>query len=746
MFCHSATRLFFIIIIICLTVTPANAEVCRNYGDYMSWTSIMPVSNSGTAYDVDGDTQMAFGAFGDAGLGIIDLSTPDQPFLRGTLSGIGTVTSVLKDGDFAWCATTTSGLLVIDAQDSDDPVELSHLSVPAVDLAMNRNDILVAGGTANVLTICARDTESPYVRHTVILPGAGLAVALNDDESLALVACGGSGFVIVDIEAATPEIIFSVPAPAGQLVKSVAWYGSHIFAGTASSIYIHGKLVIYGFDGSNEPELINEVFQGSWPRDLKINDDVLWLAIDYSGVRVLDITIPSEPELIHQVITDGYTDGGLMITAGHCYVPTSKSYQGTCGLETIRISDFNQRQAYKTFPTEDDAIAVSLRDGWAYSLDYGGELTTINLATESVANVMDLGADSSNMTIADDLLLVVHDSEYMSILDLGIDPVVPTLLSTTYIADVNYLLNVVAHGNYAYITDYGAIHIVDISDPGAPVRVGGISNLSTCRKMIIVEDLLVVGTMNGSFDAVQTYDLAANPMVPVLISEIVGVLNRNIIDLDYSAGILYTAHTDGLTIFDFQNPSAPALLGSLNTPRAARAIAVSGNTVYLGGDFGCGTFIVNASNLNEPFVVGTIAPNLEAFSGTVDILLYDEMVIIADSDAGTSLSYRQCGDQLSASPSVPEVFSVTVGNHPNPFNPQTTISYTLPDQGLVSVGVFDLAGKRVTTLRSEFQLAGDHSVIWNGRDGNGHIVAGGIYLARVVQGEDTAVRKMILLK
>ncbi len=85
-------------------------------------------------------------------------------------------------------------------------------------------------------------------------------------------------------------------------------------------------------------------------------------------------------------------------------------------------------------------------------------------------------------------------------------------------------------------------------------------------------------------------------------------------------------------------------------------------------------------------------------------------------------------------------------NYPNPFNPSTTIKYSMPLRGQVSINVYNLRGALVTTLVDGVQDAGDHSVIWNGKDTRGASVSTGIYLYKVKTQDSEVVKKMALIK
>ncbi len=71
-------------------------------------------------------------------------------------------------------------------------------------------------------------------------------------------------------------------------------------------------------------------------------------------------------------------------------------------------------------------------------------------------------------------------------------------------------------------------------------------------------------------------------------------------------------------------------------------------------------------------------------------------------------------------------------NYPNPFNPSTKIRFALPISGKVKLEIYDLLGNAVRTLVSREMSAGRHEILWNGRNQDGHTVAAGIYLYRIV--------------
>jgi hypothetical protein len=89
---------------------------------------------------------------------------------------------------------------------------------------------------------------------------------------------------------------------------------------------------------------------------------------------------------------------------------------------------------------------------------------------------------------------------------------------------------------------------------------------------------------------------------------------------------------------------------------------------------------------------------------------------------------------------------LSISNYPNPFNPATTLNYTVPARERVRVSIYDVHGALVTTLvDNEPSTAGSFSVEWDGRAG-GASLSSGIYFARIEQAGRVATKKMVLLK
>ena len=85
-------------------------------------------------------------------------------------------------------------------------------------------------------------------------------------------------------------------------------------------------------------------------------------------------------------------------------------------------------------------------------------------------------------------------------------------------------------------------------------------------------------------------------------------------------------------------------------------------------------------------------------------------------------------------------------NFPNPFNPETTISFYLARRGPVDLTIFDTQGKRVRRLIAGEMDFGSHEVVWDGRNDRGEEIGSGVYFCRLAAGKNTQTRKLTFLK
>ncbi|MCK5051258.1 MAG: T9SS type A sorting domain-containing protein [Candidatus Cloacimonetes bacterium] len=87
-----------------------------------------------------------------------------------------------------------------------------------------------------------------------------------------------------------------------------------------------------------------------------------------------------------------------------------------------------------------------------------------------------------------------------------------------------------------------------------------------------------------------------------------------------------------------------------------------------------------------------------------------------------------------------------LSNYPNPFNPTTTISFSIPEESTIELSIFNIKGQKIKSLLNDQLTAGEHSITWNGEDFTGKKVSSGIYFYKLITPNASHTKKMLLLK
>ncbi len=97
-------------------------------------------------------------------------------------------------------------------------------------------------------------------------------------------------------------------------------------------------------------------------------------------------------------------------------------------------------------------------------------------------------------------------------------------------------------------------------------------------------------------------------------------------------------------------------------------------------------------------------------------------------------------------PGIPALVTELQGNYPNPFNPSTTIRYSVKETSPVSIGIYNVKGQLVKTLVNEEKTSGNHYAVWNGLDNNNQPASSGVYFYKMRAGTYSSTKKMIMMK
>ena len=263
---------------------------------------------------------------------------------------------------------------------------------------------------------------------------------------------------------------------------------------------------------------------------------------------------------------------------------------------------------------------------------------------------------------------------------------------------------------WASVLSPGSIVVIDVSDKSSPTEITRWVQGSSTHQAWLTEDsnyLLVTEERVGGH--LKIWDVSDLNNI-TKVSEYESIPNVIIHNVFVKGDFAYISYlVEGLKILDISDPVIPGEVGDFD-------IFPGSNFANNGFAGAWGVFPYTSSGL---IFVGDM-------EGSFTTARFDLYHIITGTD-----------DEI---PVVANKYSLDQ-NFPNPFNPETTLEYTLQNSGEVSLIIYNLLGQEMTRLVNEVQKAGNHQVTWNASN-----VASGIYFYRLQAGDFVQTRKMVLLK
>jgi outer membrane protein assembly factor BamB len=161
---------------------------------------------------------------------------------------------------------------------------------------------------------------------------------------------------------------------------------------------------------------------------------------------------------------------------------------------------------------------------------------------------------------------------------------------------------------------------------------------------------------------------------------------------------------------------------SMTAQQGGAMLALNAANGYINWRLNCGTSAFIGGVVSSPAVINNIV-----YYGSLDSNVY------AVVNSPTSVENKQ------GSSSMPKEYQLA--NYPNPFNPTTNISYAIPEDGYISLKVYNVLGQELATVFHGFQISGDYTVSFNAAK-----LASGVYLYRLQAGQFSMTKKMMIIK
>jgi hypothetical protein len=337
---------------------------------------------------------------------------------------------------------------------------------------------------------------------------------------------------------------------------------------------------------------------------LKLYDEIV--------ITVTPAGIPSDPKLISSI--QGYIAcTGIAVSGDYAYVTDWWD-----GLKVVDISDPTYPEIICSVDTT-SAMDVKIFGNYAYVIDPEIKIVDVSNPYNSfIIGIIDIDS-VSGIAVSGNFAYVTHP-DGLTIVDVS-DPSDPVTVSSLDSPD--YASDIAVSGQYAYISYYGdpssSLKVVDVSNPLNPQIVGDLAT-SYAFYLTVAKNLVYMIDNSG----VRIVDVT-DPVNPALLGSIYTFQPHEIVvsgDYAYLA-----AGSEGLKVIDVSDPENPSIVGNVVTEDAS-GVAYSDHNVYIADFFG-GFKVINVSNPSGPEIIG----HGYAHRGT-DIVKKGNHVYVADGTNG----------------------------------------------------------------------------------------------------------------
>ena len=664
----------------------------------------------------------------ETGIQIIDVSEPDNPVYIGCFNVTETCLGIEVSGDIAYIANTSDGLLILDISNPQSPQFLGSCETPdcALSLVVSDTIVYIADRNAGLQIIDVSVPQNPEIIGNFNTFNAN---NIEISDTLVFVSNYLGNIQVIDVsDPSLPTLVYEyVNTP--QWVNDILVIDSIAYVTTSND-----GLLIYDVIDPTVFNLIS-TYETAHAGAISISQNIAYLSCAYSGFQVLNISNISDPELIG-VLETPRCAGNALVSDNIAYITDLYT-----GLEIYDISEPENPNVVGSVDTPHLAMSISISEDIAYVADYDSYIQILDISNPGFPYI--INSYGIFYTVVDFLIeenygyAITSSRLYIFRLD---DLIYPEIISYIEIGGTNN--SVEYYNSHVYVTSlFEGIKIINVNNPQNPYIVGECDTPGRAYDLLVSGDIVYVANGNHGLTIIDASDLTNPFILPYFNTH----TPSNVSSLAMADDILYLAgNYDGLKVVDISDPISPVFLQSI-LPHSDSRFKIKPIIID-------DKLIVEDRNWNEiltfditdpanPELINTYIWNLS----TRDWEAYEDYLVTVNGYQGVSILDLESITSINENPIVQP--DIELDNYPNPFNPSTTISFSLQNNSNIELSIYNIKGQKVKSLVKKSFESGNHSVIWDGNDDTGKPVSSGIYLYKLnVNGKAKAVRKCLLLK
>ena len=483
-----------------------------------------------------------------------------------------------------------------------------------------------------------------------------------------------------------------------------SWKDAVIKNDTAYAISSDNKLQIIDL---NSNALVSEYSNLQNPHQIKVKNQNIFIADDYNGLQVLDISSVKAPKLKanYPVLQSESPAVGLLVYGNYCYMIDLIGENSTAGMRILDVSNKQNPKTTGFYNLNESGVSK------AKMFIYENYLYTITPHNFYVFDITNRNKPS------------IIDSTYFS----------STISGEKRFNDKLYLLQNTENNLIRY----------DLTNPSKPSFIDSVSVLPAATNIDVEDSLLVVSKYN-QFEFLNLKTASENP-APLFWYDFHGYIR----DIHLHYPTLSIVATNGYEIQNNNNGLFNYTIdinGKTLVPKGQFISANNDASYYmLVKDSLCflhnnttGIYLINNSDISNPSEISRFNKPSGLIALDNNNVLYvvkpGEGLYILTNDLITDVNENKITDSR---PNSYDLFQ----NYPNPFNPSTIIKYSIPKEENVTLKIYDVLGREIKTLVNEAKPAGNYEVEFDGSN-----LSSGIYFYQIQTGDYTETKKMLLLK
>jgi hypothetical protein len=638
-------------------------------------------------------------------------------------------------------------ITILDVSNPANPEIISETLINSLaqDIVIQDN-VAYIGGLNRIDLFDISDLENLLLLSTIPVNGC---VSLSVNNGNLYAACGQEGIYFIDISNPQSPII---EAHYGEYWRSIlidtVWPAAYVDN-------YENAINIFNIEDINNIELVGVI--PSYSDHFIIYEDKMYTNAEQNCINVFDLSNPLNPIQLTSLEGVGSpltVDENVLYTRGN-------------GIDVFQIDDNFELSPLGMYDSWAIVEGFEVSNGIAFDitlweglqiLDFSDPIEEKCIGSCELFNSNGIPICPVDINLYEDALYVAYDSnELAGIIDISSyeNPIYQQFPNQD-----DRLKSFTLWDEVLFAKDWFNIFTYDLFNPLEPQLLETFECIQGSNMLLTMDDILI----EFDYSEIKLYSINNSTQ----ISEI-GQYDDIGYKTAYEASngiIFYAIYQEGIKVIDIENPERidfypieeseneiilldiadPTSISLITSIQPHEDSEFRAPAIIDGNDL-----IIADASWNEISVydisIPTIPTLIENYNGCREVremLMIDDFLLTGNNRSGFAIITLEGLLESDENEIIPISFNLK--NYPNPFNPSTTINFSIQSNTDVELTIFNIKGQKVKTLIDRNFEKGEHSVIWDGSDETGNSVSSGIYLYRLKTKYNQKMNRMLLLK